>query len=100
MAYILKLHKKVERQLERIPAQYRERMIEVMRSLRDEPRPAGCLQLEDSLFRLRVGEYRIIYAIFDQELVVFVCKTARRSETTYRNLRAFVDQANREVRGE
>ncbi|OGO19298.1 MAG: hypothetical protein A2Z14_03655, partial [Chloroflexi bacterium RBG_16_48_8] len=64
MAYTLKLHRDVEKQLSRIPKKQGERLVETMRSLRVEPQPHGCQHLQDELFRVRVGEYRIIYAIF------------------------------------
>ncbi|MCK4692836.1 MAG: type II toxin-antitoxin system RelE/ParE family toxin, partial [Anaerolineales bacterium] len=70
MAYTLKLHRDVEKQLNRIPTKQRERLVETMRSLRDEPRPHGCQHLQDELFRIRDGEYRIIYAVFDDEVIV------------------------------
>jgi mRNA interferase RelE/StbE len=43
-------------------------------ALKKEPRPAGIKQLQstDKRFRLRVGDYRIIYKIFDDILVVLV----------------------------
>ncbi len=99
MPYSLKLHRDVEKQLQRMPSSDRERVVEAMRSLRNEPRPAGCVHLEESLYRVRVGDYRVVYAIFDTELVVFVCKAARRSEAIYRELRALANRARREVRG-
>jgi len=100
MPYSLKLHGDVEKQLKRMSSNDRERVVETMRSLRDEPRPGACVHLEENLYRVRVGDYRIIYAIFDCELVVFVCKVARRTEATYRELRAFATRARGEIHGE
>jgi len=97
MKYALKLHRDVENQLSRMPAKQRERVIETMRSLRKAPRPSGCIKLSDVLYRVREGQYRIIYAIFDKEVVVFVCKVARRTETTYRDLQKLLDRALREI---
>jgi len=64
-----------------------------MRSLREDPRSPGCEKLKDVLYRIRKGEYQIIYAVFDDEVVVVVCKVARRTEATYRNLRKLLDRA-------
>ena len=100
MSYELKLHRDVEKQLERIPKKQRGRLVETMRSLRIEPRPAGCVKLEDQLYRIRQGQYRIIYAIFDDEVVVVVCKVALRTERTYRDLREMLDRAIQEIRKE
>lgn len=93
MAYTLKIHRNVEKQLQRIPKKQRERLVTTMRSLRNDPRPAGCLKLDDTLYRVRQGQYRIIYAVFDEDVIVVVCKVARRAEDTYRNLKTLLDSA-------
>lgn len=97
MPYELKLHRDVEKQLERIPKKQRERLVDTMRSLRQDPRPIGCVKLEDRLYRVRQNQYRVIYAIFDEEVVVFICKVARRTESTYRDLQKMLDRAIRDV---
>jgi mRNA interferase RelE/StbE len=97
MTYDLKLHRDVERQLKRIPRKDRERLADAMRSLRNDPRPAGSLKLADVLYRIREGQYRIIYGVFDAEVVVVVCKVARRTESTYRDLHALLERATREL---
>ena len=99
MPYSLKLHRDIEKQLERMSTKDRERVATSMRSLRDDPRPPKSVHLQDNLYRVRVGDYRIIYAIFDIQLVVFVCKTARRAEATYRDLREMIARAQRELNG-
>ena len=97
MRYALKLYRDVEKQLERIPQKSRERLVATLRSLSEEPRPPGCVKLEGQLYRVREGEYRIVYAVFDEEVVVFICKVARRTEATYRDLRNLLDRALREL---
>ena len=97
MAYTLRLHRDIEKQLSRIPKKQRERLVEAMRSLSIEPRPQGCQHLQDELFRIREGQYRIIYAIFDDEVVIVVCKVTRRTEKTYRDLEGLLDRALREL---
>jgi len=95
MVYALKVHRDVEKQLQRVPKKQRERLVNTMRSLRDQPRPPSSEKLEDVLYRVRVGEYRIIYAVFDEEVVIVVCKVARRTEATYRDLQGLVRRANK-----
>ncbi len=97
MQYTLKLHRDVEKQLARIPVKQRERVIQSMRSFRNNPRPPDCIKLDENLYRVREGQYRIIYAIFDNEVVVIVCKVAKRSESTYRDLKKLLDRALREI---
>jgi mRNA interferase RelE/StbE len=93
--YQLKIHRKVEKQLQRIPKNHRERVVDTMRSLRENPRPPGYVKLEDSLYRVSQGQYRIIYAVFDEQVVIVVCKVARRSEDTYNNLSTLLARAER-----
>jgi len=97
MAYALKLHRDVEKQLRRVPKKQQERLVDTMRSFRSEPRPHGCEHLQDVLYRVRVGEYRIIYAVFDDKVVVVVCKVERRSEKTYKNLEKLLSKAINEL---
>jgi len=91
--YKLKIHHKVEKQLQRIPKNQLERVVDTMRSLRDDPRPSGCVKLEEQLYRVRQGQYRIIYAVFDDKVVVVICKVARRSEDTYKNIQTLLARA-------
>ena len=93
MRYQLKLLSGIEKQLRRFPGSDRERVVEAIRSLADEPRPAGAIHLLENLYRVRVGKYRILYAVFDAEVVVLVCKVARRSEVTYKDIRALLKRA-------
>jgi mRNA interferase RelE/StbE len=93
MAYTLKVHRDVEKQLQRIPKKQRERLVTIMRSLRADPRPAGYVKLDDQLYRIRQGQYRLIYAVFNKDVVVVICKVARRAEDTYRNLQTLLDRA-------
>ena len=95
MAYLVKIHRKAEKQLRRIPKNQRERLVTTMRSLHDNPRPPRSQKLDDALYRIRRGQYRIIYAIFDEDVVVVVCKVARRAEDTYRDLETLLDRAER-----
>jgi mRNA interferase RelE/StbE len=51
-------------------------------ALAENPRPQGCAKLsgEESLWRVRVGDYRIIYQIQDKALLVLVVKVGHRRE--------------------
>ena len=92
-SFKLKIYHKVEKQLQRIPKKQLERVVKTMRSLRDDPRPSGCVKLEEQLYRVRQGQYRIIYAVFDDQVVVVICKVARRSEDTYKNIKTLLNRA-------
>jgi mRNA interferase RelE/StbE len=94
--YRLKLLPGVEKQLARLVGVDRGRVIAAMRALASEPRPAGTVHLLENLYRIRVGEHRVVFAVFDSEVVVLICKVARRSEATYRDVRALLQRAKEE----
>lgn len=54
--------------------------------LAGDPRPPGVLKLESEAdaFRCRVGQYRILYHVSDDERLVVIARVARRGESTYR----------------
>ena len=54
--------------------------------LATEPRPPRCVALvgENSVYRVRVGDYRIIYEVIDRHLIVQVVRVAHRRDA-YRN---------------
>ena len=54
--------------------------------LADEPRPPGCIKLtgEASAYRVRVGDYRIVYDVIDDRLVIQVVRVGHRRDI-YRN---------------
>lgn len=49
----------------------------------DHARPFGIKNLGSGLYRLRVGDWRVIYAIDDAALIVRVARIVRRNERTY-----------------
>ncbi|MGH8924619.1 MAG: type II toxin-antitoxin system RelE family toxin [Acidimicrobiia bacterium] len=84
--YRVRLGRRAERGLSRIrhgdPRGY-ERIKRTIQSLGDEPRPRGATKLsavQPPAWRVRVGDYRIVYEIFDDELVVLVVNVAPRGE--------------------
>ena len=79
--YSVQIKPSAVRELEAIPQKViRQRVVRRIQALADEPRPVGCEKLTgQDRYRVRQGQYRIIYAIEDRALVVFVVKVARRS---------------------
>jgi len=76
---------RIRRELRRIPSADRKRVVTAIRRLAEEPRPPGIKQLAPNVYRLRIGPYRVIYRVFDEERVVLIGRIARRSESTYRD---------------
>ena len=96
----IKFVRDVKKQLKRLPTKDQERIGSRIRQLADEPRPAGSIHLRDVVFRIRVGDYRVIYAVYDQILVVIVVEIARRSEATYEDLEIYIKRARRSLESE
>jgi len=59
----------------------RRRIVRAIRSLAEDPRPAGCRKLSGKdKYRIRCGQYRIIYAVQDAVLVVTIVKVGHRRD--------------------
>lgn len=82
MAYSILLAPSAERQLKACTPATQKRLVKRMKDLRDNPRPQGVKKLagEDDLYRIREGDYRIIYTIRDKEMIVLVVKIGDRKE--------------------
>ncbi len=77
-----------QRQLRKLPPDATARLRGPILALARDPRPPGALTLTgSSLWRLRVGDVRIVYAIDDTARVVVILRVARRNESTYRRVR-------------
>lgn len=70
------------RQFRRFTKQIQKRLRPKIDALATNPRPAGVKKLEDieNTYRVRVGDYRIIYEIRDRELHILIVKVADRRE--------------------
>jgi mRNA interferase RelE/StbE len=80
-AYSILLKKSVSKDLDSIPGNDLRRIIDRIGSLAENPRPVGCEKLSDQeRYRVRQGNYRIIYSIQDYELTVWVVKVGHRRE--------------------
>jgi mRNA interferase RelE/StbE len=78
--YKLRIKKSAAKELEAIPRKSdRRRIVTRIENLADNPRPTGCKRLSGSeRYRIRQGPYRIVYAIEDEQLVVYVVKIGDR----------------------
>lgn len=76
-----------EKELLKLPKEQQVRIGRKIDALAHNPRPAGCAKLSGSevLWRVRVGDYRVIYQIEDARLIVVIIEIAHRREV-YRRL--------------
>ena len=83
MRYAVSLEKTAARFLLRLrDAKLKARLDEAIESLADDPRPPGCRKLAGTSdrYRVRVGDYRIIYRIDDGKVTVLVLVIGHRRE--------------------
>jgi mRNA interferase RelE/StbE len=72
-----------ERDLKRLPAAVFHRMIAAIRVLAGNPRPPGCRKLQGSGhddYRIRVGDYRVVYEVDDTATLVRIMRVRHRRE--------------------
>lgn len=87
MTHEVRLKPSAERVLRKLPAAIRSRIASRLDQLSSNPRPSGCEKLGgvDDLYRVRVGDYRVVYQISDEALVVLVVTIGHRGDV-YRRL--------------
>ena len=66
-----------------------ERIDDSLNLLKTDPRPFGVKKIRKNIHRIRKGDWRIIYAIYDKDRLVLVGWIARRTEDTYSNVENF-----------
>ena len=64
--------RKVERQIRNLPPDARAKIIEAIKSLADNPWPPGVEKIKGHYHRIRIGDYRIVYAILKKEKVIVI----------------------------
>ena len=80
-SYNLVIKKSAERELRALPKQDLRRVTERLQILSHNPRPPGCEKLSgQDQYRIRQGDYRIVYAIDDVARVVTLVKIGHRRE--------------------
>ena len=79
--YSITFARSARKELESLNAHLVQRIFPKIEALAKEPRPKGCRKLrgEKDLWRIRVGEYRVIYSIYDDKKVIDVIAVRHRS---------------------
>ncbi|HLB79042.1 MAG TPA: type II toxin-antitoxin system RelE/ParE family toxin [Dongiaceae bacterium] len=88
MAYRVDWLPAARRMLRKLDPATREHIVRAILLLEGDPRPPGAKKLagRDNLWRVRIGDHRVIYAIEDDRLLVVVVTVGHRREV-YRGLR-------------
>jgi mRNA interferase RelE/StbE len=89
MTYKIAFNRAYIKDLKRIPVDAQKQIREKIATLAVNPRPEGCKKLRGSfyppLFRIRCGDYRIVYSVDDGVLLILVIDVDHRSEI-YKNI--------------
>ena len=87
MAYQILIEKGAEKDLKKLSKEIQEKIIETILNLKNNSRPLGVRKISDSddYYRLRAGDYRIIYEINDKKKKINIFRIRHRKEA-YLNL--------------
>ena len=81
-SYNLSFKKSAEKELRRVPKPYLEKILSKIANLAGQPRPTGTQMLrgDEQYYRLRQGDYRIVYEIDDTQRTITIIKIGHRRE--------------------
>ena len=81
-SYVVEVKPSARKELEGLPNSVLPRAVRKMESLGDNPRPAGCKKLKGyrDQWRVRVGDWRVVYIIDDAAKLISVTRIAHRRE--------------------
>jgi len=86
MAYELIYDPAAERAIVRLPRNVQRRVLQRLGDLAENPRPPGSVKLKgQAAYRIRIGDYRVIYTIQDDRLLILVIDVGQRREV-YRRM--------------
>jgi mRNA interferase RelE/StbE len=79
--------KRVQRELDGLQGIDYERVVVKLRALAKAPGPPGCEKLYDAIYRVRAGDFRIVYLIDEENKRIEVGAIRRRTERTYKSVK-------------
>lgn len=80
--YVVEFRRGAEKDLRRLDSVVQKRVLRAVDNLAIDPRPSGCRKLQgsDNAYRVRLGNYRIVYTVDDVVLVVAIERVRHRGE--------------------
>jgi mRNA interferase RelE/StbE len=74
--------KSAQKELYKIPQKEQILILKAIKNLQNDPFPSGAIKLvgEDTAFRIRIGDYRVIYNIFKNELIIEIIRIKHRKD--------------------
>ena len=81
MPYQVLIKRSAEKELDALPANVRDRIVARLLALEGNPRPSGTKKLQgEESYRLRVGDYRVLYTVDDPQRAVTIYAIGHRRE--------------------
>jgi mRNA interferase RelE/StbE len=82
MPYQVILKPSAAKSVRKLDRDTQRRVLRLLEVLAQEPRPAGVVKMagDDNLWRVRLGDYRVVYEIHDRQLIVLVVRVAHRKD--------------------
>ena len=86
--YYVQYHPRAKGEIDALPKAVGDRIVVAIDGLVDNPRPRTTRKIvgRENVYRIRVGRYRVIYEVNDDQRIVFITRVRIRTETTYRGL--------------
>lgn len=81
-SYRIQWKQSAKKELRKLPDQARRRILKAVEGLKNDPHPSGSKKLVgvEQAFRIRIGDYRVIYSLFPSALYVEIIRVADRKE--------------------
>lgn len=80
--YKVQIDNRAKREIKKLPHEVRQPILNAIGSLASDPRPIGVVKLtnNDHLYRIRIGNYRVIYQIKDNQCIILVVAVGHRRD--------------------
>jgi mRNA interferase RelE/StbE len=79
--YKIEIKKSAVKELNNLPVSELKRIVQKIQNLTEDPRPPGCKKLTaEEKYRIRSGNYRILYIIEDEILIIYIVKIGHRRD--------------------
>jgi mRNA interferase RelE/StbE len=80
--YRIEISQSAERQLKKLRCDDQSRVVKAMLALTDDPHPKSSRKLTgyDDVFRIRAGQFRILYSVSGRKLIIIILKIGQRKD--------------------
>lgn len=96
MSYRVEFTEKALSQFSHLPRKVQEKLSNQITSLADDPRPEGACKIrgQDDCYRVRYGDYRVVYAVFDNRLFILIVRAGHRKDV-YKGMESLANRISR-----